>query len=95
MEVVMKALYPPEGGRPRAFMCCADSVAHAQRGDRFRIACGAVTRTQKGMWTHLRVVHKMKKQAGFVFECEVPLVEPVLPSPDQAKRQAAQGNTIS
>ena len=83
---VMKALYPPEGGRPLGFVCMEAAEDYPW--------CGKVTRTQRGMWAHLRKKHKVKKQADFVFECDVPLVEAVLPSPEQAKRQAAQGNTF-
>lgn len=50
---VMFPLYPPHGGKPLAYVCRA---------------CWEVTRTQKGMWAHLRIVHGIRKQAKLDFE---------------------------
>ena len=53
---VMFPLHPPSGGPARGYVCNADGI------------CKDVTRTKRGMWTHLRVVHGIVKQAKLDFE---------------------------
>lgn len=52
---VMLPLYPPTGAPVRGYVCCS---------------CRDVTKTKRGMWTHLRIVHGIKKQAQFAFEAQ-------------------------
>jgi len=49
---VMKPLYPPEGAPVRGYVCCP---------------CKVVTKTKRGMWAHLRIVHGIKRQMGLTF----------------------------
>jgi hypothetical protein len=61
MEIeVMKPLYPPEGAPVSAYICTQNKAEGKK--------CRAVTRTKKGMWAHLRVVHGIRKQAKLKFE---------------------------
>jgi hypothetical protein len=57
---VMKPLYPPEGSPVLAYYCTQTNGEG--------VKCRAVTRTRRGMWTHLRVVHGVRKQAKLRFE---------------------------
>ena len=83
----MRPLYPPEGGSPKAFCCCEKNEA--------KRTCGKVTRTQRGMWAHLRKIHNVKKQAAFVFETNVPLVEPVLSRSGDPERKRPAGEAAA
>lgn len=58
---VMYPLYPSFGGIPRGYTCNQPSTEE-------RHICRTVTRTQKGMWAHLRIVHGIRKQAKLDFE---------------------------
>ena len=55
---VMKPLYPPEGASVRGYFCTQCKEGRS---------CLAVTKTKKGMWAHLRVVHGVKKQPSLMF----------------------------
>ena len=55
----MFPLYPPSGSPVQGYVCNC-----CREGNR------TVTRTKRGMWSHLRIVHGIKKQEEFVFEGE-------------------------
>lgn len=55
---VMKPLYPPEGAPVCGYVCCDRSNG---------IVCRSLTRTKRGMWAHLRIVHGIKRQGELKF----------------------------
>jgi hypothetical protein len=57
---VMLPLYPPAGSPVCGYVCTQTSAEGRK--------CKMVTRTKKGMWAHLRVVHGIRKQAKLKFE---------------------------
>lgn len=50
---IFHPLYPQDGGPPLGYSCSK---------------CKDVTKTQRGMWAHLRVVHGITKQAKLNFD---------------------------
>lgn len=56
---VMEPLYPSEGGSVCGYVCCDRSNGRI---------CKRVTRTKRGMWTHLRITHQVKPQSELPFE---------------------------
>jgi len=52
-ESLYVPLYPPYGGKPRAFGC------QLSKGPK---ACSAITKTERGMLSHLWHTHKIKLQ---------------------------------
>ena len=70
---VMKALYPPEGGTPKAFACCEKIVWWEDGMVERKRTCGKVTRTVRGMWAHLRKVHGIVKQGRLFIATDRPI----------------------
>lgn len=64
---VMKPLYSPDGGAARGFACNLTVLNKETNPMTEDIRCTKVTRTQRGMWAHLRK-HGVKKQADLPFE---------------------------